>query len=195
MYRIAISVLIAVMGSLVSAQTPYTKPDIKELAQKSRLVVVGRVEGGAWVIRPEKRVTKSRQLPNGNEIVEIQNPSEYVVGHLVRLRVTEVLKKRGRVEADNTITVFMPGRFGAHDVAALIEKQTYVLFLSPFEAYTDDFNGTKVYQPGSASGGETSFDPGSSYILFNDRNSALRVEPSNRKIINEVRVAVRNPRK
>src|SRR5215208_6788586 len=103
---IVLWVLLASGGA--SAQSPGVEVDYREMAARSGVVVIGTVEKGGWVIRPDRLTSKTTALPDGRRITDLQNPSEYVVGRLVRLRVSEVLKGGAKMKANGTVNVFLP---------------------------------------------------------------------------------------
>jgi hypothetical protein len=168
--------------------------DYREMAGRSSIVVIGTVEKGGWVIRPDRLTSKTTALPDGRRIAEIQNPSEYVVGHIVRLRVSEVLKGGARVKAGGTINVFEPGLYPAEGAAILAERQKYVVFLAPLKPGGDEFAGTVVQQPGARPSGEPPFVPGSHYVVVGDAYGAVPIVPEKSRAINQIRSAVRRSR-
>src|SRR5258707_11046987 len=79
------------MSGATLTQTPGAEVNYTSLAGRSSVVAIGVVEGTQWAIRPDKRNSRMTPLPNGRQIVEFQDPSQYVVGRVARLRVSEVL--------------------------------------------------------------------------------------------------------
>ena len=114
-----------------------------------------------------------------------------MVGNVVRLRVSEVLKGGARAKAGGTINVFEPGHFPAEGSAVLAERQKYVVFLAPLKPGEGEFAGTVVHQPGALPGGEPRFVPESHYVVLGGVYGAVPVEPEKRKVINRIRAAVR----
>jgi hypothetical protein len=129
---IVIWVLLA--SGAAPAQSPGVEVDYHDMAGRSSVVVIATVEKGGWVIRPDRLTSKTTTLPNGRRITEIQNPSEYVVGRIVRLRVSEVLKGGARAKAGGTINVFEPGFYSAEGAAILAERQKVCSVFEPTQA-------------------------------------------------------------
>lgn len=180
--------------SPIRPQSPGLKVTYGSLADQSSVVVVGVVEATQWVIRPDRRRSKTTPLAGGRQIVELQDPSEYMVGRIARLRVSEVLKGGAKVKAGSVVSVFVPGLFGGENAPALAERQKYVIFLSPMKANAGEFAGTVVYQPGASPGGEPQFVPKSHYVVVGDRQGAVPVAAENSSLVNQIRGAVRRPR-
>jgi hypothetical protein len=190
---VAILCLCLMATNSVPAQTPGVEANYRDMAGQSSVIVIGTVERGGWVIRPDRLTNKTTTLPNGQRITELQNPSEYVVGRIVRLRVSEVLKGGARVKVNSTISVFESGHFPAEGSAILAERQKYVVFLAPLKPGGDEFAGTVVQQPGARPGGELPFAPKLYYAVVGAAHGAVRVAPENGKVIAQIRAAVRSP--
>lgn len=182
------------VSNAVLSQSPGVEVNYGDLAGRSSVVVVGVVEATQWVIRPDRRRNRTTPLPGGRQIVELQDPSEYVVGRIARLRVSEVLKGGTRAKAGGVVSVFVPGALTGENVPALAERQKYAVFLSPMKAGAGEFAGTAVYQPGATAGGEPQFVPKSHYVVVGDRQGAVPVAAENGGIVNQIRGAVRRPR-
>src|SRR5262249_36110881 len=97
MLRFAAIGIFLLGGSICLSQTPAVTPSWQELATTSSLVVIGIIDESSLVIRADREVSKPKPQPNGQVIVELQNPADYVLGSLVRLRVKEVIKQNGTV--------------------------------------------------------------------------------------------------
>lgn len=182
------------VANVTLTQAPGVKVNYGSLAGQSSAVVVGVVEGTQWVIHPDRRRNMTTPLPGGKRIVELQNPSEYVVGRIARLRVSEVIKGGTRVKVDGVVNVFISGSFTSENAPALAERQRYVVFLSPMKADADDFVGTVVYQPGATPGGEPQFLPKSHYVVMGDRQGAVPIAEGNSGLVDQIRGAARRPR-
>ena len=61
---------------MVKGQSPNVPP-LSDLAQQSPVVAAGSIEEVTWVVRPEKMVP-----PMPGNIVQLPDPSEYVVGRV-----------------------------------------------------------------------------------------------------------------
>jgi hypothetical protein len=175
-------------GSICLAQTPVVTPSWQELATTSSLVVIGIIDESSLVIRPDKEVSKAKPLPNGQVIVELQNPADYVMGRLVRLRVKEVIKQNGTVKPGETINIFLPGFFRAAGQPLVAEKQSYIVFLSPLKG-SKELSASLVHEETTPSK-NVPFPLKSNYAINGDANGALHVTPENHRLIKQVRMAI-----
>jgi hypothetical protein len=191
---VAILCLCLMATNSVPAQTPGVEANYRDMAGQSSVIVIGTVERGGWIIRPDRLTNKTTMLPNGQRITELQNPSEYVVGRIVRLRVSEVLKGGARVKVNSTISVFESGHFPAEGSAILAERQKYVVFLAPLKPGGDEFAGTVVQQPGAHPGGEPPFVPNSYYVVVGGAAGTVQITPANSRVVNQIRSVVRRTR-
>lgn len=174
--------------SLAFAQTP-SRPAWNVMGQESALIVTGVVESKAWIVHPDKMETAETPLPNGNVAVQLPNPAEYVVGSIFRVNVEQVIKKQGKIEVGSQINVFVPG-FMTTEQPALVEKQSYLLFLSPLEADSKQFTGTIVYKPPASPDSNTGFNSQLSYGIVHGPNGAISISSDN-NTVDEVKAALR----
>lgn len=179
------------MSSAILAQTPGAEVNYSNLAGRSSAVVIGVVEGTQWVIHPDRRSSRTTPLPNGQQVVELQDPSQYMAGRIARLRVSEVLRGGARVKVGGVVNIFIAGSFTGENAPALADRQKYVVFLSPMRANVDEFAGTVVYQPGARPGGEPQFVPKTYYTIVGDTYGVVRVAPGNSRTIDQIRSAAR----
>lgn len=195
MSRSVVLLFIVIGCSLVMAHQ-YQSPSggRNELAKQSDAIVVGLVEGTSWVVRPEKKTNKTKTLSGGRELVDLQNPAEYVVGRLVQLRVSEVVKRGGGVRVNTTLSIFIPGAFTVEGGPAFVEKQKYLVFLSRSKSSAGDFAGTVVQNPSDGLSKDRQFNPASSYVVVGGTSGALRLDSQNQKIVNEVKTLTRTSR-
>ena len=175
-------------GSICLSQTPAVTPSWQELATTSSLVVIGIIDESSLVIRPDKEISKAKPLSNGQVIVELQNPADYTLGRLVRLRVKEVLKQNGTVKPGETINVFLPGFFRAEGQPVLAEKQSYVVFLSPLKE-SKELSASLVHEE-TTPPKNVPFPLKSNYAVNGDANGALHISSENNRLIKQVRMAI-----
>jgi hypothetical protein len=188
MVRFAAIVIFLLGGSICLSQTPAVTPSWQELATTSSLVVIGIIDESSLVIRPDKEVSKAKPLSNGQVIVELQNPADYILGRLVRLRVKEVIKQNGTVKPGETINIFLPGFFRPASQPLLAEKQSYMVFLSPLKD-SKELSASLVHEE-TTPAKNVPFPLKSNYAINGDANSALHVTPENHRLIKQVRMEI-----
>ena len=181
------------MTVTVDAQSPGINP--RGLAVHGSPVIIGIVEEPLrTVIRPDrlaKTVTTKRQS-NGTYIVELpQQPLDYVVGYIFRVRVQEVLKRDRWVRANQTIEVF--SKFQLEGAVSLPKDQQVLLVLAPFTPTRQDFEKTSVVRQGqSLSQGGAPFNMRTRYYsVAGEANGAVPITEKNHKLIEEIRAAIR----
>ena len=175
-------------GSICLSQTPAVTPSWQELATTSSLVVIGIIDESSLVIRADREVSKPKPQPNGQVIVELQNPADYVLGSLVRLRVKEVIKQNGTVKPGETINIFLPGFFRPADQPILAEKQSYMVFLSPLKE-SKELSASLVHEEATPPK-NVPFPLKSNYAVNGDANGALHISSENNRLIKQVRMAI-----
>jgi hypothetical protein len=188
MVRFAAIGIFLLGGSICLSQTPAVTPSWQELATMSSLVAIGIVDESSLVIRSDKEVSKAKPLSNGQVIVELQNPADYIMGSLVRLRLKEVIKQNGTVKPGETINIFLPGFFSAEGQPILEEKQSYMVFLSPLKG-SKEVSASLVHEE-TTPPKNVPFPLKSSYAINGDVNGALHVTPENHHLIKQVRKAI-----
>lgn len=188
MLRFAAIGILLLGGSICLSQTPAVTPSWQELSTKSSLVVIGTINESSLVIRPDKEVSKPKPLSNGQVIVELQDPADYVLGRLVRLRVKEVIKQNGTVKPGESINIFLPGFFRAEGQPLLAEKQSYMVFLSPLKG-SKELSASLVHEE-TTPPKNVPFPLKSNYAINGDANGALHVTPENNRLIKQVRMAI-----
>jgi hypothetical protein len=192
MIRFALVICCFLVHSINTAQSPNTRLEWGELSGKSRAVIVGVVDKVSLVIRSDKGISKVKALPNGNAVVELQDPTNYVVGRLFRLRVKEVLKSNGSIRIGGFVNVLIPGPYTTEGQPALIEKKTYVVFLSQLNGDASEFRTAVVYEPGTSINKRAQFAPRYSYRITDDNNGAVDISAPDSKIVNEIKAALRS---
>lgn len=185
------------------AQAPDVPLDWNALAKKSPVIAVGVVmEGNSWVIQPKKVIKPEARIratdgppPSSNvthkSILIIQNPSDYVVGEIYRFRVDEAVKADKPAKSSKILNVFVPGMFPTEGQAALVEKQKYILFLSPLKANDKQFSGTMIMNPRKSSDMPTTFDPTSNYSVVEDGRGVVALASGNTKLLDEIKSAAK----
>jgi hypothetical protein len=118
-------------------------------------------------------------------IVELQNPADYVLGSLVRLRVKEVIKQNGTVKPGETINIFLPGFFRPAGQPILAEKQSYMVFLSPLKG-SKELSASLVHEE-TTPARNVPFPLKSSYAVNGDANGAVAVIEKNKELIKRIR--------
>jgi hypothetical protein len=182
-----------VISSFGITQSP-GPPSWDILANESSVVVVGVREKELVVVRRDKMVSNVKPLPNGNKIIEIPNPNDYVVGHIIQIRVQEILKSDGKVKAKGIVNVYVPGYAILDGMPSFVEKERYLIFLSPLKTDNQTFKGTTIFQP-DPSAKDQSFNPSSKYIVvWGDGGAVNLAKPRNSNAINEVKAALNKPR-
>jgi hypothetical protein len=185
MLRFAAIGILLLGGSICLSQTPAVTPSWQELSTKSSLVVIGTIDESSLVIRPDKEVSKPKPLSNGQVIVELQNPADYVLGRLVRLRVKEVIKQNGTVKPGESINIFLPGFFRAEGQPLLAEKQSYMVFLSPLKD-SKELSASLVHEE-TTPAKNVPFPLKSNYAVNGDANGAVPVTEENKELIKRIR--------
>lgn len=132
----------------------------RELAKESNAVVTARViEPERFVERPDRRVHRVQQLPDGHVMVAMPSMKAFRLGSVVILRVEAVHKPDGRVAVGAVIRVFL----GLDEY--LRPEEVYTLFLRSaiVELAPDAFRGTTLVSSSSPASGlqpeEVAFNP------------------------------------
>ena len=189
MLRESVAACVLLLCPLGLSQT-LNRPDWSIMCQDSPMIVMGVVETSAWVIRPEKRFTESKTLPDGKVIVNLPNPAEFVVGSIFRIDVQQVIKKHGKIKTGSLISVFVPG-FMTSEQPSIVKKQNYLLFLSPLEVDSEQFAGTITYKPSEGRESEAPFKPQSVYGVVRGPNGAVHISSDNLTVVDEVKAAMK----
>lgn len=178
----------AITSSFSPTQSP-SRPGWDILAAESSVIIVGVVEKYQSVIRRDKMVSTVKQLPDGQKNVEIPNPNNYIVGHLISVRVQEILKDNGRVKTQGIVSIYVPGSFPMEGMPSFVEKERYLVFLSPLKADRQSFAGTTIFQS-SESSKEPRFNPSSKYIVVRGDSGSVNLTSRNSNVINEVKATL-----
>jgi hypothetical protein len=173
-------------------QGPRLHTDWGQLAQDSRGVVVAVAEETSLVINGDKEISKARRTANGQVLVELQNPADYVVGRLVRLRVKEVVKPDVGVRVGSFINVFLPGAFSSDGQPAPLKKETYLIFLTALKP-AKEWRNLYVQSPDQSSR-KLPFTPRYYYRIADSSDGALWVTSQTQDTIEQVKKAARQSR-
>jgi hypothetical protein len=165
------------------------RPDWDILAAESSVIIVGVVENYQSVIRRDRMGSDVKQLPNGQKIVELPNPDNYSVGHLISIRIQEILKNNGRVKTQGVVSIYVPGSFHREGMPSFVEKERYLVFLSPLKADHQSFVGATILQSAESSK-EPPFNPSSKYVVVRGDNGSVNLTSRNSNVINEVKAAL-----
>jgi len=188
--RIAIRLSVIFIGSFVLASAtnlPAQDAPVKE----STVIAVGVVQEILSIIRPDK-LSHTRTLADGRKIVELPIPAEYMAGTLYRVRVEDVIKGERKVGKGTVISVLIGGSGSLHALV-LVKDQRFVIFLSPLKG-DDEYKGTLVMSHDNNLSSSKQFNAKGSYVVVSGRAGVIPVTATNRKMINEVKAAVRNSR-
>ena len=139
MLRIITLLHLALTCSNAHAQSA-ARSEWSKMAQESSAVIVGTVDEVAWVVRPDKMMSAMR----GNTVVDLPNPSDYVVGRVVQVRLSEVIKGSGEVKKGGVITLYLPGRLPNEGEPVIKKNQSYLLFLTRLKD-DEKFANTATY--------------------------------------------------
>lgn len=193
MFRLLSLLCLTAFPALCLAQTPYRSP-WHVLAPKSSVVIVGTVESTVIVVHPEKG-GGIEILPDGQQRVRLPDYDEYIAGHIYKLRVDEVIKGDGKVMLEDTVSVFAPGFFRMHESPGLIDKEQFLIFLSPFQFNPKDYAGTVIHQfdPASKTAKESRFDPRGRYSVVEKSNGAVQITLEAQTLVDEVKAAIAYP--
>jgi len=188
---IAISVVLfcGSMGSMCRVQTPAVGPTWPELAAKSPAAVVGVIDDVSLVLRSDREISKPKPLPNGQVRVELQNPADYVLGRLARIKIVEVIKDDGKVKVDRIVNIFLPGFLPAEGQPALEPGQTYLVFLSTLSLCKTLSTG--IVHRGTEPSMSTQFPAKDNYSITGDAHGVLHVTPKTNSAVEHVKATIR----
>jgi hypothetical protein len=182
--------VMAVLGAAaVAPQGPRLHTDWGQLAQNSRGVVVGEVEDISLVINGDKQISRAKPSANGQVLIELQNPADYIVGRLLRLRVKEVVKQDGNIKQGGFINVFLRGSYSAEGQPAPNKKETYLIFLATVKT-AKEWRNLYVQAPDSPSR-KLPFTPRFYYRIADSSDGALLVTSQTQQTIEQVKQAAR----
>ena len=163
-----------------SLQGPLSDQEIRQ----SAIIVIGVAGDDRWVIEPEKK----DRMENGRVI--FRSPREYVTGHLVHFRISEILKNNKRIKLNGTIDIFFPG-WGMTDTPYMIEKQKYLVVLSGLIDPDGEFKKNVVLKPGTNPEERSLFQWEICYSIVGGTKGLWDAIPENQKSIDKMRTRVK----
>lgn len=171
----------------VSGQS-VTKEYWEELADHSKVVIVGTAEDDYMVIRPEKFTLN----PDGSAPSE----SEIYVGRVFRVKVKKKLKgkiKTEKIGENGYINVFLYWISGVPGIGdpTILKGKEYVLFLKPNDdEELEEGKETIKFKPNSKNVRKP-FDYKSSYLVVDGFRGAVTIKPDkNNKLLKEIKRAI-----
>ncbi|HEX9927873.1 MAG TPA: hypothetical protein VGB02_04920 [Pyrinomonadaceae bacterium] len=163
----------------------YPREYWKEIADKSKTVIVGTVEKSYLVIRPEKY----KPNPDGSN----RSPREFIVGEIYRVKLSKKLKgkvKREKDGRDEYVHVFLlGGGLGIPGIGdpVLIPEHEYVLFLEP-SSCNEELKGKEIieYRPQSVIIRKP-FSCELSYSVVDGFRGAVKIKADRETLIKEIK--------
>lgn len=158
----------------------------KEIADDSKVVVVGTAEEYYRVIRPEK----FKLNPDGSSPTE----REIYVGMVFRVKITETLKgkiKTEKIGENKYANIFLYWVTGVPSFAEpkLFKGKEYVLFLETNNDKELESKETIEFKPNSEVI-RNPFDYKSSYIIVHGFRGAVEIKTDKKKLIKEIKKAL-----
>lgn len=176
--------------SCIPVQNP-TRPDWSFLSKQSSIIVVGVVEETFRVMPKPRTQSTTKRSSDGRIITDLPSQEELAgIGRVYRLRVEEIIKKEGQSKQGGIIDIYVPGIIPFEGSPMLFRKKRYLIFLDHLKADSDTFKDATISQFDSPSGKRMPFNPNSTYTVFMNDNSLVRIESKNRHIVDEVRASL-----
>ena len=159
----------------------------KELADHSKVVVVGTPEEDCRIGRPEK-LKLSPDYPNPSQ-------RDIYVGRVFRVKITETLKgkiKTEKIGEDKFANVFLYWIGGVPSMGepALFKGNEYVLFLEPNTDKELEGTGTIEFNKTNYDIITKPFDYKSSYVVVDGFRGAVTIKTDKKKLIKEIKRAM-----
>lgn len=177
-------VLLFVLQPPLSAARPQKSVD--EPIKESPVIVIGVVSGTSDLIQADKLKTTSRTLPNGSEIAELPQRSEYYIGTIYQVRILEIIKGNRMVRSGQTITILVPGPGSVSDGVVLFAQRKYLLQLSPL-ADAEKYKGTVVMDLAHSSEVKKPFDSENVFTPVKHFYNAVPVTEDDKELIKRIR--------
>lgn len=186
--------LAAYFPPAAAAQTISQRPPWRELAASSAVIAAGTVGEELQVIRPDKLNLPAQMQPDGSVIALTPDPSQYLLGRAVRLRVEKIYKSSSgrRIKSKDTLLIFIPGWYHAEGDPGFEAGRKYLVFLFQPRVPNGEtkFVGAVIEQT-SAPGGETEpFNPLKSFSVVFGEKGVLPLTAENRRAVSEVEAAL-----
>ncbi len=159
----------------------------EELADHSRVVIVGTAEDDYMVIRPEK----FKLNPDGSAPSE----SEIYVGRIFRVKVKEKLKgkiKTEKIGENEYINIFLYWISGVPGIGdpTMLKGREYVLFLKPNDdRQLEEGKETIEFKPNSKNVRKP-FAYKESYLVVDGFRGAVEIKTNKEKLIKEIKKGI-----
>lgn len=160
-----------------SSEEPINDPSV---------IVIGGVLETSDLVRPDKLTVNARTLPNGNEIAELPQLSEYYAGTIYHVRISEIIKGNKLVRSGQIITVLIPGPPNVSHRVTLSAQRKYLLQLASL-ADAEKYKGMVVMELGNPSSAKDPFDSHNVFTLVRDVNNAVPVTADTKELIKRIR--------
>jgi hypothetical protein len=140
--------MLAVLAAIRAQEPTPAKGDMAYRASCSSAIFVGRVDARFWCEWPERKRSHFEPLPSGEVAITLPNPSDYVAGHVYRIRVAEVLMEEGRLAVGAALDLLVPGWSRG---PRLEESRDYLVFAKTpaHRRARGSLAGTVLSRPGS----------------------------------------------
>lgn len=184
--KVAIIISLIGFNTLGALGQSMPKEYWKEIADHSKLIIVGTVEEDYRVIRPEKYQLN----PDGSAPTE----REIYVGRVFRVKIAETLKgkikskKNGENKYTNVFLYWVTGVPAMGD-PILFKGEEYVLFLKPNNDKELEGKETVEFIPNKKAIRKP-FDNKSSYLVVDGFSGAVTIKNNKIKLIKEIKRAI-----
>lgn len=184
---ITLAMFLFIFFTLETSGQTFPKEYWKELADHSKVIIVGTVEEDYRVGRPEKLIL-SPDNPNPSE-------RDIYTGMVFRVKVTDTLKgkiKTEKIGEGKYANIFLYGAnamLGLSD-PKLFKGNEYVLFLEPNNDKELEGIGTIAFNKVNYDIITKPFDYKSSYVVVDGFTGAVRIKTDRNKLIKEIKRAI-----
>ncbi|MDQ6786562.1 MAG: hypothetical protein M3033_07050 [Acidobacteriota bacterium] len=182
--KVVIAILLIGFLSLEVLGQTFPREYWKELADHSKVIIVGTVEDEHRVGRPEK-LKLSPDNPNPSE-------RDIYVGMVFRVKVTETLKgkiKTEKIGENKYANIFLYGAYAILGLSdpKLFKGNEYVLFLEPNNDKKLEGIGTIEFNKQNYGIITKPFDYKSSYLVVDGFRGAVEIKTDKNKLIKEIK--------
>lgn len=176
-------VLLLLASSATSAQKSGEKP-----TKGPSVIVIGEALETFALVRPDKLAGTTQTLPNGNEILNLPQMSEYYAGTVYHVRISEIIKGKKIVSSGQVITVLVPGPPIVSHRVVLSFQRKYLLQLSLLTD-AEKYKGTVVTDLGNPSSDKQPFDPQNVFTTINHFYNGVPVteDKDNNQLIKRIK--------
>lgn len=183
---IALTMFLFIFFTLETLGQTFPKEYWKEIADDSKVIIVGTVEEDYRIIRPEK----FKLNPDGSHPTE----REIYVGMVFRVKITEMLKgkiKTEKVGENKYANIFLYWVSGVPAMSdpILFNGKEYVLFLEPNNDKELEGKETIEFIPNNEVIRKP-FDNKSSYVVVHGFRGAVTIKNNKKKLIKEIKKAI-----